>query len=264
MYDTGMYSHVCILTYVYSLMYTNVCILIYAYSCIHTYVYIHVYVYSRMYTYVCILTYVYIRMYTHVCILTYVYLRMYTPHHFLPKIMRVYTPGATGVDNGKGGGYENFNGMPHAVKIQGRTYRFLPRVGNLNEGFSGGLSYLLFDSRARLADHASSRNPAGQDPSYDKVRAGYIHMYPARMYTYVYICMSTYVCIHMYVYICMYTYVCIHMYVYICMYTYVCIRMYVYFSIHTYLCIHTVRMHNVYMVPFFAYSIYPKISMLHP
>jgi hypothetical protein len=73
-----MYSHVCILTYVYSLMYTNVCILIYTYSCIHTYVYIHVYVYSYMYTYVCILMYTYLCIHTHVYILMYVYPRMYT------------------------------------------------------------------------------------------------------------------------------------------------------------------------------------------
>jgi hypothetical protein len=238
MYDTGMYFHVCILTYVYSLMYTNVCILIYTYSCIHTHVYLHMYVYSYMYTYVCILMYTYSCIYTYVCILTYVYLRMYTPNHFLPIITRLYTPGATGVDNGKGGGYENFNGMPHAVKIQGRTYRFLPRVGNLNEGFSGGLSYLLFDSRARLAAHAyrihslSVLSNAFLIPPLSTTTHPTIHMY-------VYICMYTYVCIHMYVYICMYTYVCIHpesTFTYLLSYTYrvyISIQYYVYFNKYT-------------------------------
>ena len=44
-----------------------------------------------------------------------------------------------------------------------------------------------------------------------------------RIYSYVFICMYSYVwihvCIHMYVFICMYSYVCIHMYVFICMYS---------------------------------------------
>ena len=37
------------------------------------------------------------------------------------------------------------------------------------------------------------------------------------MYTFVYVYVYTFVCIHLYVYICMYTSVCIHLYVYICL-----------------------------------------------
>ena len=33
---------------------------------------------------------------------------------------------ATGIDNGKGGGWERIQG-PHAVKLCGRTYHYLPR-----------------------------------------------------------------------------------------------------------------------------------------
>ncbi len=57
---------------------------------------------------------------------------------------------ATAVDNGKGGGYEKFNGMNAAVKIQGRTYHFL---ANATQGH--GLNYFTFENEAGVLQHAS-------------------------------------------------------------------------------------------------------------
>jgi hypothetical protein len=48
--------------------------------------------------------------------------------------------GATGVDNGAGGGFEKMVG-DHAIKLNGRTYHFLPKTGG-----SGGLQYFTFDA----------------------------------------------------------------------------------------------------------------------
>jgi hypothetical protein len=45
----------------------------------------------------------------------------------------------------------------HAVKLNGRTYHFLP-TSVPGVGPSGGLSYFLYDSRSALAGHASSRS----------------------------------------------------------------------------------------------------------
>jgi hypothetical protein len=64
---------------------------------------------------------------------------------------------ATGVQNysGAGGWCHDMYG-DHAVKLQGRTYHFMPPVTN-GVGPNGGLSYHLFDARAALASHAASR-----------------------------------------------------------------------------------------------------------
>jgi hypothetical protein len=53
----------------------------------------------------------------------------------------------------------------HCVKLQGRTYSFLPPARQ-GVGPSGGLSYFTFDSRAALAGHAESRNTSGNSGSH--------------------------------------------------------------------------------------------------
>ena len=57
---------------------------------------------------------------------------------------------ATGVDNGKGGGWENDMAFPHASKICGRTYHFLPPATTSTTDPSCGLSYFAFDTRAAM------------------------------------------------------------------------------------------------------------------
>ena len=54
------------------------------------------------------------------------------------------------MDNGIGKGYEKFNGMEAAVKIQGRTYHFLP---NATQGH--GLNYFTFENDAGVDQHAT-------------------------------------------------------------------------------------------------------------
>jgi hypothetical protein len=75
---------------------------------------------------------------------------------------------ATGVQNfsGKGGWCHDMVG-DHAVKLQGRTYHFVPSVKAVKGGVgpNGGLSYHLFDSRAALAGHAESRRKTNADGS---------------------------------------------------------------------------------------------------
>jgi len=60
--------------------------------------------------------------------------------------------GAVGVDNGKGGGYEKLVG-DHALKLNGRTYHFLPKTGG-----SGGLEYFTFDAGEALLAKGVSLN----------------------------------------------------------------------------------------------------------
>jgi hypothetical protein len=52
----------------------------------------------------------------------------------------------------------------HAVKLNGRTYCFLPPARQ-GVGPSGGLSYFTFDSRAALAHHGASRNTSARSSS---------------------------------------------------------------------------------------------------
>jgi hypothetical protein len=64
----------------------------------------------------------------------------------------VLSLGATGVDNGAGGGFEKIVG-DHAIKLNGRTYHYLPKTGG-----SGGLQYFTFDAMASLHSHGTSLN----------------------------------------------------------------------------------------------------------
>jgi hypothetical protein len=73
--------------------------------------------------------------------------------------------GATGVDNGKSGGWCHDMVGAHSVKLHGRTYSFLPPAKE-GVGPSGGLSYFTFDSRAALTAHGASRNHHGQVESH--------------------------------------------------------------------------------------------------
>ena len=57
---------------------------------------------------------------------------------------------ATGIDNGKGGGWERIQG-PHAVKLCGRTYHYLPRSNS-----TGGIHHFILDKYTEALMHAQS------------------------------------------------------------------------------------------------------------
>ena len=82
--------------------------------------------------------------------------------------IKYFVLGATGVDNGKGGGWCHDMVGAHSVKLNGRTYSFLPPA-TAGVGPSGGLSYFTFDSRAALKAHGASRNRKGdnEEEEYD-------------------------------------------------------------------------------------------------
>lgn len=55
--------------------------------------------------------------------------------------------GSTGVDNGRGGGFEKFN-MDHSVKLNGRTYHYFGTNKSTN-----GLAYFAYDGLDRVTEH---------------------------------------------------------------------------------------------------------------
>ena len=57
---------------------------------------------------------------------------------------------ATGIDNGKGGGWERIQG-PHAVKLCGRTYHYLPKSNS-----TGGIHHFILDKYTEALMHAQS------------------------------------------------------------------------------------------------------------
>eukprot|EP01035_Chromulina_nebulosa_P037257 gene37257-50284_t len=57
---------------------------------------------------------------------------------------------ATGIDNGKGGGWERIQG-PHAVKLCGRTFHYLPRSNS-----TGGIQHFILDKYTEALMHAQS------------------------------------------------------------------------------------------------------------
>ena len=57
---------------------------------------------------------------------------------------------ATGIDNGKGGGWERIQG-PHAVKLCGRTYHYLPK-----SNCTGGIHHFILDKYTEALMHAQS------------------------------------------------------------------------------------------------------------
>ena len=57
---------------------------------------------------------------------------------------------ATGIDNGKGGGWERIRG-PHAVKLCGRTYHYLPKTNS-----SGGIQHFILDKYTEALMHGKS------------------------------------------------------------------------------------------------------------
>jgi hypothetical protein len=65
----------------------------------------------------------------------------------------IFALGATGVDNGKGGGWEKIHG-DHAVKLNGRTYHHLNTVKN--ELFELMCS-ILFTARCRSSAGSTAR-----------------------------------------------------------------------------------------------------------
>lgn len=64
----------------------------------------------------------------------------------------ILSMGVTGVDNGKGGGWESIRG-DHAVKLNGRTYHFLPKTGG-----TGGLQYFTWDAAAAMSCYRDEIN----------------------------------------------------------------------------------------------------------
>lgn len=62
---------------------------------------------------------------------------------------------ATGVDNDKGGRWENDMFGPHAVKLCGKTYHMILNANNSDP--SNGVSYFLFDSQSALTIAAQTR-----------------------------------------------------------------------------------------------------------
>jgi hypothetical protein len=57
---------------------------------------------------------------------------------------------ATGIDNGKGGGWERIRG-PHAVKLCGRTYHILPTSNS-----TGGIQHFILDKYTEALMHGNS------------------------------------------------------------------------------------------------------------
>ena len=72
--------------------------------------------------------------------------------------------GSTGVDNGRGGGFEKFN-MDHSVKMNGRTYHYFGT--NLS---TNGLSYFGYDGLDRVNEHVKSLNSAGSSAFEERVK----------------------------------------------------------------------------------------------
>jgi hypothetical protein len=61
---------------------------------------------------------------------------------------------ATGVDNGKGGGWEKIRGN-HAVKLNGRTYHYIPTTGS---NCKAGIQYSTYDAATQMETYAASLN----------------------------------------------------------------------------------------------------------
>jgi hypothetical protein len=57
---------------------------------------------------------------------------------------------ASGVDNGKGGEWERIRG-PHAVKLCGRTYHYMPRSNT-----TGGIQHFIMDKYTEALMHGQS------------------------------------------------------------------------------------------------------------
>jgi len=71
--------------------------------------------------------------------------------------------GSTGVDNGRGGGFEKFN-MDHSVKMYGRTYHYFGT--NLS---TNGLAYFCCDGLDRVMEHANGLNVNGSKAFEERV-----------------------------------------------------------------------------------------------
>ena len=62
----------------------------------------------------------------------------------------IFSISATGVENGKGGGWERISGQ-HAVKMCGRTYHFIPRSNT-----SGGIKHFILDKYTEALMHGKT------------------------------------------------------------------------------------------------------------
>lgn len=69
--------------------------------------------------------------------------------------------GATGVENDRGGGFERDMFGPHAVKLNGRMYHFLPSITSSTTDPSCGLSYFTFDAQAAMIRHVQTLHGSG-------------------------------------------------------------------------------------------------------
>ena len=74
-------------------------------------------------------------------------------HHSSVYYNNIMSIGATGIDNGRGGGFETIIGAS-AVKMNGRSYSFIPQLNSSN----GGLRYFTHDDYPSVAEHAAMLN----------------------------------------------------------------------------------------------------------
>ena len=82
----------------------------------------------------------------------------------------VFSLAATAIENGKTGeGWERING-PHAVKLHGRTYHYVPN--HLNK--SGGLSFFMFDGLLHLNNYTSALN---EKTTFQTIREEWVHLF---------------------------------------------------------------------------------------
>ena len=86
-------------------------------------------------------------------------LRMQTSHlsRVSAKYNGVFSLCATGVDNGKKSGFEKIVGS-HAVKMNGRTYHYLPTSKS-----KGGIHHFILDSFSSAKTHAEEMNHDDED-----------------------------------------------------------------------------------------------------
>jgi hypothetical protein len=83
------------------------------------------------------------------------HLALHRIEHMGPKSSyynNILSMGVTGIDNGKGGGWESIRGA-HAIKLNGRTYHYLPKTGG-----TGGLQYFTWDASDAMYAHSADIN----------------------------------------------------------------------------------------------------------
>ena len=72
------------------------------------------------------------------------------------KYNNILSIAATGVENGRGGGFEQVLG-DSCVKVNGKIYSYLPKI-NHGGSLRGGIGYFTFDNQDALLEHADLLN----------------------------------------------------------------------------------------------------------